>query len=91
MPSGVLVAIKQLDKRDLLKKGKQDSVMREKAILQLLTGKPFIVQLKMTFMDQESLYFIFEHCMYGNLGGLIEVQGKSNNLETSRASKRGIG
>ena len=30
MPSGVLVAIKQLDKRDLLKKGKQDSVMREK-------------------------------------------------------------
>lgn len=47
--------------------------MREKNILQQLTGRPFIVQLKMTFMDAESLYFVFEHCLYGTLSGLINV------------------
>lgn len=41
-----LVAIKQLDKQDLIKKGKQDAVMREKQILKELTGKSFIIQIK---------------------------------------------
>ena len=43
----------------------------------------------MTFMDQESLYFIFEHCTYGNLGGLVENQGKLNYINLSRPSFRG--
>lgn len=47
--------------------------MREKAILHQLIGRPFIVQLLMTFGDADCLYFVFEHCMYGTLGNLIRV------------------
>lgn len=75
-----LVAIKQLDKQDLIKKGKQDAVMREKQILKELTGKSFIIQIKQAFMDEESLYFVFEHCLYGTLSNLITVQGKKLSL-----------
>lgn len=45
------VAIKQLDKADLIKKEKTEAVMREKDTLKLLKGKPFIINLQMTFMD----------------------------------------
>ncbi len=51
--------------------------MRENAMLKLLTGKPFIIKLKMTFMDPEHLYFVFEHCKYGTLSSLIGSKGKS--------------
>ena len=71
-----LVAIKQLDKQDLIKKNKTEAVMREKQVLKELTGKPFIIQIKQAFMDEESLYFVFEHCLYGTLSNLITVQGK---------------
>ena len=50
--------------------------MREKDILKLLIGKPFIILLRMTFMDHESLYFVFEHCRYGTLSTLIEEKRK---------------
>ena len=35
--------------------------MREKDMLKKLVGKPFIIKLQQTFMDQENLYFVFEH------------------------------
>lgn len=59
----------------LVKLGKQESVMREKAILKQLLGLPFVVQLKCTCMDKESLYFVFEHCRNGSLSQLIKDQG----------------
>ena len=73
--SGDYVAIKQLSKQDVTKKEKTDAVMREKNILKMLNGrngKPFIILLRMTFMDAESLYFVFEHCKYGTLSTLID-------------------
>lgn len=72
-----IVAIKQLEKQDLIKQNKQEAVMREKAILKLITGLPFLVQIKSAFMDTANLYFVFEHCMYGTLSNLISLQGKS--------------
>ena len=70
------VAIKQLHKADLIKKDKIDAVMREKSTLHSLKGRPFIIDLKMTFMDTEHLYFVFEHCKYGTLSNLITQKGK---------------
>ena len=70
------VAIKQLHKADLIRKDKIDAVMREKQTLQMLKGRQFIVDLKMTFMDTEHLYFVFEHCKYGTLSNLITQKGK---------------
>ena len=50
--------------------------MREKDLLKMLIGKPFIILLRMTFMDHDSLYFVFEHCRYGTLSTLIEEKGQ---------------
>ena len=74
--TGDFVAIKQLNKQDLIKKEKTEAVMREKDILKHLLGKPFIIPLRMTFMDHDSLYFVFEHCRYGTLSTLIDEKGR---------------
>lgn len=46
--------------------------MREKAILKQLSGLPFVLQIKSAFMDDKSLYFVFDHYMYGTLSNLIK-------------------
>ena len=74
-PLNILVSIKQLDKKTVVQLKKQDAVMREKAILKKLQDVPFIVELLWTFMDDSSLYFVFDHCKYGNLSNLIDQQG----------------
>ena len=74
--TGDYVAIKQLNKADIIKKEKSEAVMREKDILKQMIGKPFIVLLRKTFMDRDSLYFVFEHCQYGTLSTLIDEKGK---------------
>ena len=50
--------------------------MREKDTLKMLNGRPFIIDLRMTFMDREYLYFVFEHCKFGTLSNLITLNGK---------------
>ena len=77
--SNQFVAIKQLNKADLIRKEKTDAVMREKDILKMLIDRPFIIKLIMTFMDQECLYFVFEHCKYGTLSSLISIEGQLNH------------
>lgn len=69
--SNKFVAIKQLSKAGLIKHEKIDAVMREKDTLKALDGRPFIIKLIMTFMDEEHLYFVFEHCKFGTLSSLI--------------------
>lgn len=68
-------AIKQLNKADLVKNQKTQSVMREKDMLKQLKGKPFIIMMEQTFMDKEHLYFVFEHCKFGTLSKLITESG----------------
>lgn len=77
------VAIKILSKLDIIKKQKDKAVMREKDLLKKLNGSDFIVNLKQTFMDQDSLYFVFENAKYGTLTDLIKHTGPLN-LDTCR-------
>lgn len=49
--------------------------MREKAILQKMIGSRFVIEILQTFLDDENLYFVFEHCQYGTLSGLINEIG----------------
>lgn len=65
--SGDFVAVKQLLKTDIIKMNKSEAVMREKNILNKLKHLDFIIDLKQTFMDENHLYFVFEHCKYGTL------------------------
>ena len=46
--------------------------MREKDMLKMLLNRPFIINLQMTFMDKDHLYFVFDHCKYGTLSNLIK-------------------
>ena len=71
-----LFAIKCIDKKDILKLKKQESVIREKNLLLKLQNNPFIVKLYKTFSDEDSLYFVFEHCQNGTLSELIKEKGK---------------
>ncbi len=71
-PLNILVAIKQLDKKTVVQQKKQEAVMREKAILKKLQDVPFVIELMWTFMDDTSLFFVFDHCKYGNLSNLID-------------------
>ena len=50
--------------------------MREKDMLKLLSNRPFIINLQMTFMDRENLYFVFDHCKYGTLSDMITQKSK---------------
>lgn len=52
--------------------------MWEKKILSTIKH-PNIVDLIGTFQDDESLYFILEYAMYGDLCGLIKAYSKSNS------------
>ena len=73
---GQAVAIKKLDKAYISRKNKIEAVMREKKILALLSGRPFIIDLYSTHQDDDTLYFVFEHCHYGTLSNLITLKEK---------------
>jgi len=61
-PTNLYVALKQLEKSQVLKQRKNEAVMREKALIKKLQGTPFVIELLHTFMDETYLYFVFEHC-----------------------------
>jgi serine/threonine protein kinase len=77
------VAIKQIEKRVIIDMDKQESVMREKTILQKMSGSRFVIEIRQTFMDDANLYFVFEHCQYGTLSNLINELGKVQSLTHS--------
>ena len=54
--------------------------MREKTILQKMSGSRFVIEIRQTFMDDANLYFVFEHCQYGTLSNLINELGKVKSL-----------
>jgi len=59
-------ALKGLSKGYILKTGMQDSVMNEKNIL-MMTNSPFITKLHETYNGAQSLYFLLEPALGGEL------------------------
>ena len=76
-------ALKVLEKDHILRYGKHKAVMREKDILEMVSGHKNIVTLECTFMDESSLYFVMELAAKGGLIDLIK-NVKSIPIETSR-------
>ncbi|KRT86494.1 phosphotransferase [Oryctes borbonicus] len=61
-------AIKVLEKRHILKENKMDYVMREKNVLQTLSGcSNHFVHLHCTFQDNQRLYFVLTYAKNGEL------------------------
>lgn len=68
--TGRVVAIKEVNKEQILKLGKQRHVFREKDLL-FEMDHPFIIKLLGTTQDSNNLYFVFENCAKGDLTELI--------------------
>jgi len=63
---GKTYALKALSKGYIVKMRMQKSVLREKEIL-LMCDSKFVVKLYMTYKTKETLYFLLEPCMGGEL------------------------
>ncbi|PWN53252.1 hypothetical protein IE53DRAFT_196725 [Violaceomyces palustris] len=76
-------AIKVLDKVHILKEKKQKYVAVEKEALSRLIRLPGVITLFWTFQDRESLYFVLDLAVNGELLGFIKKHG-SFDVESSR-------
>lgn len=73
--TGRSVAIKEVNKKQILSLGKSRHIFREKDLLNEM-DHPFIIKLLGTAQDENSLYFIFENCAKGDLAGLVQERRK---------------
>merc|ERR1712129_662559 len=67
-------AMKQLSKGYIVKTGMQQSVISEKNV-QLMCDSPFIVKLHETFNGEQSLYFLLELALGGELYATYNRKG----------------
>jgi hypothetical protein len=72
--SGETYALKGLSKGYIIKTGMQDSVMNEKNIL-MMTNSPFIIKLHETYNGAQSLYFLLEPALGGELYATYNRKG----------------
>jgi len=72
--SGETYAMKGLSKGYIVKTGMQESVMNEKNIL-LMTNSPFIIKLHETYNGQQTLYFLLEPALGGELFATYNRKG----------------
>jgi len=71
---GTTYAMKSLSKGYIVKTGMQDSVMNEKHILSM-TNSPFVIKLYETYNGQQSLYFLLEAALGGELYATYHRKG----------------
>merc|ERR1712060_124455 len=72
--SGETYALKGLSKGYIVKTGMQESVMNEKAIL-MMTNSPFIIRLHETYNGSQTLYFLLEPALGGELYATYNRKG----------------
>jgi len=72
--TGETYAMKALSKGYIVKTGMQESVMNEKNILSM-TNSPFIIKLYETYNGQQSLYFLMEPALGGELYATYNRKG----------------
>ena len=69
--TGVMYALKVLEKDHILKYDKVQAVFRERDIGLELSDHPNIVGFQGTFQDDENLYFLLQYAEMGSLSGLL--------------------
>lgn len=75
--------MKELQKDHILKYGKQNAVVREKDVLEMVCGHKNIVSLECTFQDEDNLYFLLEFAEKGSLTSVIK-KAEHIPIETCR-------
>jgi len=61
------LAMKVLDKSQVLKKRQAVHARTERLVLELLKGNPFVVDMRAAFQDDRNLYLVLEFCSGGDL------------------------
>jgi serine/threonine protein kinase len=69
-------ALKQVDKMQIIKHDKVDSVHRERDIL-MIARHPNIVHLDCTFSDERHLYYLLEYAENRSLAELLKLISRS--------------
>lgn len=64
---------------------KVGSAHREKSILLHLESVPFCINLRKSFKDGDSLYYVFDHCKYGTLIELCDALPEKRMMEPMAA------
>ena len=84
-PAGELYAMKVFCKTDVEAREKQDDVERERKILQMATGHPFVLNAHACFGSDNFEFLVLGHCPGGDL---FEVQSKFPNQRMSESAAR---
>jgi len=83
LKSGDTYALKALSKGYVVKTGMQASVMSEKKV-QLLADSPFVVKLYETYNGEQSLYFLLELALGGELYATYNKKGLWGNEKCAK-------
>ena len=73
--SNEVVAIKEVNQKQITDLGKTRHIFRERDLLNEM-NHPFIIKLLGTTKDETNLYFVFENCTGGDLANLIQERSK---------------
>lgn len=66
-----IVAIKMLDKHQIIRKNKIKTVFRAKETMLKLEGCPGIIRLLETMQDDDNLYYVMEYATNGDLRSYV--------------------
>merc|ERR1712064_27835 len=87
--TGATYALKSLSKGYVVKTGMQASVMNEKNIM-LMTNSPFIIKLFETYNGSQTLYFLMEAALGGELYNTYNRKGFHGSEEHARFYVAGV-
>jgi hypothetical protein len=72
--SGEAYALKTISKREVLRRGTLDVVMKERRLVRMC-AHPNVVELYTSYQDSDSVHLLFEHLPGGELGALLRRTG----------------
>jgi len=87
--SGETYAMKGLSKGYIIKTGMQESVMNEKSIL-IMTNSMFITKLFETYNGTQTLYFLLEPCLGGELYATYNRKGLHGSEKHAKYYSAGV-
>ena len=72
--SGEAFALKTISKREVLRRGTLDVVMKERRLVRMC-AHPNVVELYTSYQDADNVHLLFEHLPGGELGALLRRTG----------------
>ena len=71
--SGKLYALKEVNRDDVRKRGKVQTIIRERDYLEEMGLCSYIINLECTFMDDDNFYFLMDYASKGTLDKILKT------------------